>query len=211
MHTVAHHNSYADTSLTLLAATGPRLWTGRVLSGLAVLFLLFDSTGKLLRVQPVMDGTIRLGYSPDIVFGLGVTLLMCVAAYLIPRTSVLGALLLTGYLGGAVATHVRVESPLFTHVLFPTYVAALLWSGLLLRDAQLRAFLPGAEDVMSQVTSQDGTTIAYARTGSGPASAPNMSMARSAAGRSAHRQNCLRGSRQVYGLHLRPARARTEW
>jgi hypothetical protein len=117
-------------------------WVGRVLSSTAVLFLLFDSTGKLLQVQPVMDGTIRLGYPPDIVFGLGVTLLTCVAAYLIPRTSVFGALLLTGYLGGAVATHVRVESPLFTHVLFPTYVAVLLWSGLLLRDAQLRAFLP---------------------------------------------------------------------
>ena len=117
-------------------------WTGRLLSAAAVLFLLFDSSAKLLQVQPVIDGTIRLGYPPDIVVGLGVTLLTCVAAYLIPRTSVLGALLLTGYLGGAVATHVRVESPLFTHVLFPTYVAALLWSGLLLRDAQLRAFLP---------------------------------------------------------------------
>jgi len=122
-------------------STGQR-WAGRVLSSTAVLFLLFDSTGKLLQVQPVMDGATRLGYPPDIVFGLGVTLLTCVAAYLIPRTSVFGALLLTGYLGGAVATHVRVESPLFTHVLFPTYVAVLLWSGLLLRDAQLRAFLP---------------------------------------------------------------------
>ena len=128
-------------SVSRSPSTGQR-WAGRVLSSTAVLFLLFDSTGKLLQVQPVMDGAIRLGYSPDIVFGLGVTLLTCVAAYLIPRTSVLGALLLTAYLGGAVATHVRVESPLFTHVLFPTYVAVLLWSGLLLRDAQLRAFLP---------------------------------------------------------------------
>ena len=66
MHTVAHHNSYADTSLTLLAATGPRLWTGRVLSGLAALFLLFDSTGKLLQVQPVIDGTQQLGYPREI-------------------------------------------------------------------------------------------------------------------------------------------------
>jgi DoxX-like family len=93
-------------------------------------------------VQPVIDGTTQLGYPPDIVFSLGVTLLSCVVAYLIPRTSVLGAVLLTGYLGGAVATHVRVGNPLFTHVLFPTYVAALLWGGLMLRDARLRAFLP---------------------------------------------------------------------
>ena len=136
-----------DTSCSLRGSIshGPskaQQWTGRMLSSTAVLFLLFDSTAKLLQVQPVIDGAIRLGYPPDIVVGLGVTLLTCVAAYLIPRTSVLGALLLTGYLGGAVATHVRVESPLLTHVLFPTYVAALLWSGLLLRDVQLRAFLP---------------------------------------------------------------------
>ena len=119
-----------------------RQWAGRALSGLAVLFLLFDSTGKLLQVQPVIDGTISLGYPRDLVFTLGVILLACVLAYIVPRTSVLGALLLTAYLGGAVATQVRVEAPLFTHVLFPTYVAAVLWSGLLLRDARLRAFLP---------------------------------------------------------------------
>jgi hypothetical protein len=80
------------------------------------------------------------------VFSLGVTLLACVVAYILPRTSVLGALLLTGYLGGAVATHVRVGNPLFSHVLFPTYVAALLWGGLLLRDARLRALLPLRRD-----------------------------------------------------------------
>ena len=142
MHTVADDSSFADTSLTLHAATGPRLWTGRVLSGLAALFLVFDSTGKLLQVQPVIDGTRQLGYSSDIVFSLGVILLSCVVAYVIPRTSMLGALLLTGYLGGAVATHVRVHNPLFSHVLFPVYVAAVLWGGLLLRDPQLGAFLP---------------------------------------------------------------------
>ena len=116
--------------------------TGRLISGLAVAFLVFDSVGKLLRVQPVIDGTKQLGYPPDIVVSLGMTLLSCVLVYLIPRTAVLGAVLLTGYLGGAVATHVRVESPLFTHVLFPVYVAALLWGGLVLRDARLRQFLP---------------------------------------------------------------------
>ena len=142
MHTIAHRSSFADASLTLHAAAGRRLWTGRTLSGLATLFLLFDSTGKLLQVQPVIDGTRQLGYPRDSVFSLGVILLSCVVAYVIPRTSTLGALLLTGYLGGAVATHVRVENPLFSHVLFPVYVAAVLWGGLLLRDPRLGAFLP---------------------------------------------------------------------
>jgi hypothetical protein len=114
---------------------------GQSLSALAVLFLIFDSIGKLLEVQPVIDGTIRLGYSPDIVFELGVLLLACVVIYLTPRTSLLGAVLLTGYLGGAVATHVRVENPLFSHVLFPVYLATLLWGGLALRDARLRALV----------------------------------------------------------------------
>ena len=128
-------NQYADQGRW-------RQWTGRALSALGVLFLLFDSTGKLLQVKPVIDGTLQLGYSRDIVFTLGALLFTCVLVYLIPRTSVLGAVLLTAYLGGAVATHVRVQSPLFTHVLFPTYVAAVLWGGLFLRDARLRAFLP---------------------------------------------------------------------
>jgi hypothetical protein len=115
---------------------------GLVFSWLAVLFLLFDSAGKLLQVQPVIDGTLQLGYPRDSVFGLGVILLACVGAYVFPRTAALGALLLTGYLGGAVATHVRVSNPLFSHVLFPTYIAALLWGGLILRDARFRALLP---------------------------------------------------------------------
>ena len=116
--------------------------TGRVLSGLAAAFLIFDSIGKLLRVQPVIEGTVSLGYPVSVIIPLGVTLLTCVVVYLVPRTAVLGALLLTGYLGGAVATHVRVGNPLFSHVLFQTYVAALLWGGLLLRDPRLRVFLP---------------------------------------------------------------------
>ena len=115
---------------------------GRILSGLAAAFLVFDSVGKLLRVQPVVEGTASLGYPVSVIFPLGVTLLTCVFVYLMPRTAVLGALLLTGYLGGAVATHVRVGSPVFSHVLFPTYVAALVWGGLMLRDRRLRAFLP---------------------------------------------------------------------
>jgi hypothetical protein len=147
MQTIADRNPF-DSSLTLRpAASSHAVWAGRLLSGLAAGFLAFDSVGKLLEVQPVIDGTLQLGYPRDVVFSLGVLLLACVLAYIIPRTSVLGAVLLTGYLGGAVATHVRVGDPLFTHILFPIYVAALLWGGLALRDERLLAFLPwrGAE------------------------------------------------------------------
>jgi hypothetical protein len=146
MQTIAQASSSARAFPTSHAGSSHRLWTGRVLSGLAVLFLLVDSAGKLLELQPVVDGTVRLGYPRDIVFTLGVILLACVLAYVPPRTSLLGALLLTGYLGGAVATHVRVESPLFSHILFPTYIAALLWGGLILRDARLRAMLPARRE-----------------------------------------------------------------
>jgi hypothetical protein len=124
------------------AGSRSQTWLGRGLSAVAALFLLFDGTGKLLGVQPVVEGTARLGYPPEIVFSLGAILLSCVLAYMIPRTSILGALLLTGYLGGAVATHVRVENPLFTHILFPTYIGALIWGGLILRDGRVRALLP---------------------------------------------------------------------
>ena len=140
MQTIAQDNSFARIVPDSHAGSKRRLWAGRGLSWLAVSFLLFDSAGKLLQVQPVIDGTLQLGYPRDVVFSLGMILLSCVVAYVVPRTSVLGAVLLTGYLGGAVATHVRVENPLFSHVLFPTYVAALLWGGLILRDERLRSF-----------------------------------------------------------------------
>jgi hypothetical protein len=107
-----------------------------------VTFLLFDSIGKLLMVAPVIDGTTELGYPVSVIFGLGVALLTCLVLYAIPRTSVLGAILLTGYLGGAIATHVRVGSPVVTHVLFPVYVAVMVWGGPYLRDERLRELLP---------------------------------------------------------------------
>jgi hypothetical protein len=116
---------------------------GRLASALAVSFLTFDAIGKLLQVPPVVAGTLELGYPAGTVFPIGVTLLLCVVAYAIPGTSVWGALLLTGYLGGAVATQVRVGNPLLSHTLFPVYVALFVWGGLVLRDARLRAFLPG--------------------------------------------------------------------
>jgi hypothetical protein len=106
-----------------------RLWAGRFLSGLAVLFLLFDSVIKLMVIPPVVDSFTQLGYPVSAARGIGLLELVCLIIYVISRTSILGAILLTGYLGGAVATHVRVGSPLFTHILFPIYVAALLWGG----------------------------------------------------------------------------------
>jgi hypothetical protein len=118
------------------------LWGGRFASGFAVLFLLFDASMKVLQVPAAMAGTGQLGWPTSVIFALGVLQLALVALYVVPRTSVLGAVLWTGYLGGAIATHVRVGNPLFSHILFPTYVAAFLWLGLWLRDANLRAVLP---------------------------------------------------------------------
>jgi hypothetical protein len=117
------------------------LWTGWILSGIPSLFLLVDGVMKLVKPAPVVEATVRLGYSESVIVGLGIVLLSCLAFYMIPRTSVLGAILLTGYLGGAVATHVRVEEGLFP-IFFPVLVGALIWGGLLLRDARLRALLP---------------------------------------------------------------------
>ncbi|WP_243319930.1 DoxX family protein [Geothrix sp. SG200] len=123
--------------------TRPRwLWAGRILSALPILLLAFDGLAKVMRLPPVLEGFIKLGYSENVARPLGLTLSACVVLYAVPRTSVLGAILLTGYLGGAVATHVRVGDPLFSHILFPTYVAALVWGGLYLREARLEALLP---------------------------------------------------------------------
>jgi DoxX-like family len=118
------------------------LLAGRILSTFVVLFLLFDALGKLLMVAPVVEGSTQLGYPESTVFGIGAVLLACTILYVTPRTSVLGAILLTGYLGGAIATHVRVGNPLFTHTLFPIYVAAMAWGGLYLREDRLRALVP---------------------------------------------------------------------
>jgi hypothetical protein len=119
-----------------------QLILGRVLSTLATLFLLFDAVGKLLRPVAVIEGTTQLGWPASVILPLGIIQAVLIALYVVPRTSVLGALLWTGYLGGAIATHVRIGNPLFSHILFPTYVAALLWGGLWLRDRRLRALLP---------------------------------------------------------------------
>ena len=117
------------------------LWAGRILSGLAALFLLVDGVMKLIEPQVVVEGTVKLGYPESAIFGLGVVLLFCTILYVIPRTAILGAILLTGYLGGAVATHVRIGDPAF-NILFPVVFGALIWGGLYLRDERLRALIP---------------------------------------------------------------------
>ncbi|HWS71502.1 MAG TPA: DoxX family protein [Thermoanaerobaculia bacterium] len=121
-----------------------QVWTGRVLSTIAVLFLMFDTVFKFLRPPEVVKGTTELGWPEDVILPLGIICLIMLILYLIPRTTVLGALLWTGYLGGAVATHVRIHNPLFSHILFPIYVALLLWGGLWFRDRRVRALLPFA-------------------------------------------------------------------
>lgn len=117
---------------------------GRVLTAVAVLFLLFDIAIKLSGSAEAVKGTVALGWPASVIVPLGIVQLVCLILYLVPRTSFLGAVLWTGYLGGAVATHVRVGQPLFSHILFPVYVALVLWGGLWLRDRRVRALLPFA-------------------------------------------------------------------
>jgi hypothetical protein len=136
----AEHQSVATTSSPEISRTAVR--TGGVLSLLALLFLAMDAAMKVLGVTAAVDGTIALGYSSNVILPLGIVQLVCLVLYAIPRTSVLGAVLWTGYLGGAIATHVRIGNPLFTQILFPVYVAVLLWGGLWLRDRRVRALLP---------------------------------------------------------------------
>jgi|SRR5688572_6316834 hypothetical protein len=125
-----------------LSASAP--WIGRILSGIVIVFLLVDTLGKLIKVGPVIEGTLKLGYPESAVVPLGLLLLGGIVLYAIPRTSVLGAIYLTGFLGGAVATHFRVGSPLFTHVLFAVYVALFVWGGLALRNPRLLSLLTDA-------------------------------------------------------------------
>ena len=119
-----------------------RSWAGIVISAIPTLFLLMDAIGKFVKPEAVVTGTVELGYPESVILPLGIVLLICTILYAIPKTSVLGAILLTGYLGGAVATHVRIGSPLFTHMLFPVYLGIMIWLGLYLRDIRLRELVP---------------------------------------------------------------------
>ena len=117
-------------------------WAGFALSGLSIAFLLMDATMKVLRLPVVLDTTAHLGWPASSVLTLAVILFAATALYAIPATAVLGAVVITGYLGGAVATHLRIASPLFSHVLFGVYIGVMGWGGLDLRDARLRALFP---------------------------------------------------------------------
>ena len=130
-----------EPETTTATVSKKMLWAGRILSALPALFLLVDGVGKLIKPVPVVEATVRLGYSESVILPLGIVLLACTVVYLIPRTAVLGAILLTGYLGGAVATHVRVGDGLFP-IFFPVILGVLLWGGIFLRDPRLRALIP---------------------------------------------------------------------
>jgi amino acid transporter len=118
------------------------LWAGRILSGLAILFLVFDGVTKVMKVPAVMQASAQMQYPLRLIPVIGIVLLVCTAVYAIPRTSILGAILLTGYLGGAVEAQLRAGNPLFAETLFPVYFSVLIWGGLFLRERRLRALLP---------------------------------------------------------------------
>ncbi len=118
------------------------LWAGRIISALAALFMVFDGAIHVMRISPVVEAFARLGYPVSLAVALGIVEFACIALYLLPPTSVLGAILLTGYLGGAIAAQMRIGSPLFSEALFPVYVAVLVWGGLYLRDDRLRSLIP---------------------------------------------------------------------
>jgi hypothetical protein len=145
MTSITADTAVLDTRPNLAAAPRVRvsstaLWTGRVLSGLGILFMVFDGGAKVLDlIPPEVKAANSLGWSDHTLPTVGAIALLCTALYVIPRTALLGAILLTGYFGGAIASHVRVDSPLFSHTLFPIYIAALFWVGLFLRDNRVRA------------------------------------------------------------------------
>jgi len=131
-------------SVDTTAPSKSRLLTGRILTTLTVLFLIMDIAFKFIRPIPpqVLQSMAQLGFQTGLLTAIGILLLVCTALYVIPATSVLGAVLLTGYLGGAVSVHVRVGNPLFGNILFPVYVGVLMWAGLCLRETRLLALLP---------------------------------------------------------------------
>ena len=132
-----------DTTAQPAASKAAR-WTGYVMSGLVILFLLFDGGIKLVPLEIVTETSAQIGLPADASFArlLGVLTLIGVVLYAVPQTAVLGAILLTGYMGGAIATHLRIDSPLFSHTLFGVYLGLLIWGGLYLREPRLRALIP---------------------------------------------------------------------
>jgi hypothetical protein len=125
-----------------MVASKKKLWAGRIMSGLVIAFMLFDCAIKLLQLEIVRTSMAQLGYPQSSGLLIGIIEAGCLALYILPRTAVLGAILLTGIYGGAIASHVRLNDPLFSHVLFGVYLGLLTWGGLYLRDEKLRALIP---------------------------------------------------------------------
>ena len=123
-----------------LSISRTQLWTGRVLSGIASIFFLLDGVMKLVKPAPVVQATLQLGYPESTILGMGIVLLISTVLYMVPRTTIFGAVLLTAYLGGAVATNVRVSAPWF-NIFFPVFFGCIVWAGLYLRDRRLRSIL----------------------------------------------------------------------
>ena len=130
----AHSEKVSEIKIKTGNESGKMIWTGRIMSGISVLFMLFDSITKIIKAPQSIEGTVSLGYPATLVPVIGLILFILTIIYIIPRTSFLGAVLLTGYLGGAVASNFRLMNPLFSHTLFPVYMAVLIWGGLYLRD-----------------------------------------------------------------------------
>ena len=129
-------------ALSVAGSSSGRIWAGWMITGLTAAFMLFDAGGKFAKPKPVVDAFVRTGWPIHLASTVGAILLVCTALYLVPATSVLGAILLSAYLGGAVATNLRLENPLLTHTLFPVYFGVLSWVGLWLREPRLEALFP---------------------------------------------------------------------
>lgn len=136
--------TYSQSAVQPISVSRRTLWVARIIGGLATLFVLMDGVMKLFNPPPVTEATVVLGWPEHLILWLGILEVVCIALYLIPQTSVLGAILMTGYLSGAVATHVRIASPLFS-VVFPILLGVMLWAALYITDARVRSLIPRRE------------------------------------------------------------------
>lgn len=136
-HAIASTINVPSIKSGITTISGKRIWAGRIMSGMAVLFLLMDGGMKLFKPSVVVQATLQLGYPESAIVGIGIVLVVCTILYAVPRTQILGAVLLTGYLGGAVASKVRVSGSWF-NILFPVAFGCLVWTGLWLRDRRLQ-------------------------------------------------------------------------
>jgi len=131
-----------NMAITVEKVSAGRFWTGWIITGLVALFMLFDAGAKYVKPAPVVDAFARIEWPIGLASTVGTILLVCTVIYLIPQSAVLGAILLTGYLGGAVATNLRLQNPLLTHTLFPVYLGVLTWVGLWLREPRVGSVFP---------------------------------------------------------------------